>query len=298
MIPRDILRQVKRLEITTRHLVEDVFSGQYHSVFKGRGMEFVEVREYQPGDDYRTIDWNVTARSDRPFVKRFVEERELTVMLVVDLSRSGQFGSGRRTKNEVAAELCALLAFSAIRNKDKVGLLAFTDHVELFVPPAKSRQHVLRLIRDILAFEPAGRGTRVGLALDEMSRVLKRQAVVFLISDFIDEGYERALKIAARRHDLVVVRLRDPRESQLPAVGLVAVEDLEAGGVVVLDASDRRVRQRYADEAAARAQALTDLCRASATDVIDVSPGETAGDTVAPLAEFFRARARRVRHGR
>jgi uncharacterized protein (DUF58 family) len=188
MIPREVLRKVRRLEIVTRHLVNDVFSGQYQSVFKGRGVEFVEVREYQPGDDVRTIDWNVTARSGFPYVKRFAEERELTVMLLVDLSRSGEFGSSRRTKNEVAAELSALLAFSAIQNKDKVGLLAFTDRVEHLIPPKRSRSHVLRLIRDILAFRPAGTGTDIGLALETVGRVLGRRAVVFLISDFIAEA--------------------------------------------------------------------------------------------------------------
>jgi uncharacterized protein (DUF58 family) len=295
VIPREVLRQVKRLEISTRHLVNDVFSGQYHSVFKGRGMEFDEVREYQPGDDFRTIDWNVTARSGHPFVKRYVEERELTVMLLVDLSRSGEFGSEGRTKNAVAAELSALLAFSATKNKDKVGLLAFTDRVERFIPPKKSRSHVLRLVRDILALKPSGRRTDLGLALQQVGRLVKRRAVVFLISDFIARGYEPVFRVTARRHDLIGVRLRDRRESELPAIGLVEMEDLERGVRVLVDTSAPAAREAHALAARRRDGELRELFLSTGTDLVDIPPD---GNYVVPLIRFFRTRARRARSGR
>src|ERR1041385_4921719 len=218
MIPREILKKVRQIEIRTNREVTDVLGGQYHSVFKGHGMEFEEVREYLPGDEVRSIDWNVTARFGHPYVKKFKEERELTVMLVVDVSASGQFGSVRQTKNELAAELAAVLAFSAIRNNDKGGLIMFTDTVELFVPPKKGRRHVLRVIREILAFQPKGRGTNVGLALDYLRQVTPRRGVTFLLSDFQDKDFRKKLQIAGRRHDLVALSLRDPREEQLPAV--------------------------------------------------------------------------------
>jgi uncharacterized protein (DUF58 family) len=292
MIPKEILRKVRRIEIRTRHLVNDVFAGEYHSVFKGRGMEFVGVREYEPGDDIRTIDWNVTARLGHPFVKKFQEERELTVVLMVDASGSGQFGSVERMKGEIAAEICALLAFSAIKNNDKVGLLIFTDHVEKFVPPKKGREHVLRVIREILYFEPKGTGTDLEGALRHLLRMLKRKAVVFLVSDFLDSGYDRVLRIAARKHDMVAVSVTDPRESVFPASGFVDLEDAETGERLTFDAGDRRAR------AAFEAVALVDEERRAKTlsvlreKVVSIRTDESY---VEPLMSFFRRRAAMLR---
>jgi uncharacterized protein (DUF58 family) len=297
MIPRDILRKVKRLEISTRHLVNDVFSGQYHSVFKGRGMEFNEVRQYQPGDDIRTIDWNVTARTGEPYVKRYVEERDLTVMLLVDLSRSQAFGTRSQRKSEVAAELCALLAFVAIRNQDRVGFLAFTDQVERFIPPAKGRRHGLRVIREVLAASPAGVRTDVGVALEHVGRVLKHRAVVFVISDFIAPDFRTSFRTAAKRHDVVGMRLVDPRERELPALGLCLVEHLETGERLWVDLGRRAVRTAYEREAQARAERVRRLFTASGSDLIEI-PVEADGAYVGPLIQFFRRRAARVRQGR
>src|SRR5262245_14492569 len=219
MLPRDIVRQVRRLHIRARRAVEDLLGGEYHSVFKGAGIAFEEVREYQPGDDVRAIDWNVTARMGHPFIKRFVEERELTVMLLVDASGSQKFGSRRQSKRDVAGELAAILAFSAIANNDKVGLMVFSDQVEKYVPPRKGVRHVLRLIRDVLFFEPERSGTCLRAALDYLNRVLRRRAIVFLLSDFLDTDFDKALKRTGRRHDLVLVDIADPREESLPDVG-------------------------------------------------------------------------------
>src|SRR6516225_7269677 len=246
MLPREVLRQIRRLQLKARRAVEDLLGGEYHSVFKGTGIAFEEVREYQPGDDIRTIDWNVTARMGHPFIKRFVEERELTVMLAVDCSGSHQFGTQLQQKREVAAELAAILAFSAIRNNDKVGLIEFTDRVERFVPPRKGTRHVLRLIRDVLFFQPTHRGTALGEGLDYLNRLLHRRSIVFLFSDFLDQGYERALKRTARHHDLIAVRISDPREEQLPAVGLLELEDAETGKRLLVDAGSGRVRDAFA----------------------------------------------------
>jgi len=216
VIPKELLKQIRRIQIRTSHLVNDVLAGQYESVFKGQGMEFKEVREYQPGDDIRSIDWNVTARTGRPFVKLFTEERELTVMLVVDVSGSGIFGSQEKLKNEMAAELCALLAFSAIKNNDKVGLIMFTGDVEKYVPPKKGRPHVLRVIREVLYYEPVNRGTDLVAALEFLNRVTTRRCVVFLVSDFMAEGYEKVLRVVSKRHDVIAVTITDPREEALP----------------------------------------------------------------------------------
>ncbi|NUO81345.1 DUF58 domain-containing protein, partial [candidate division KSB1 bacterium] len=235
MIPKEILKKVRRLEIQTRALVNDVFSGEYHSVFKGRGMAFAEVREYVLGDDVRNIDWNVTARTGHPFVKVFDEERELTVMLLVDVSSSGEFGTHEQMKGDIAAEICALLAFSAIKNNDKVGLIIFTDRIEKFVPPKKGRTHVLRVLREVLYHKPEGHGTNITTALEYLNRVIRRKAVVFLVSDFLSEGYEKALRVAGKRHDLVAIPITDPRETEIPNVGLVELEDAETGEVHLLD---------------------------------------------------------------
>jgi len=290
MIPREILKQVRRIEISTRGLVNDVFSGEYHSVFKGRGMSFAEVREYAYGDDVRAIDWNVTARTGAPFVKIFEEERELTVMLLVDLSASGDFGTRGRMKSELAVEICALLAFSAIKNNDKVGLVIFSDHVEKFVPPRKGRGHVLRVLRELLYHRPEGRGTDIGQALEYLARVQRKRAVTFLVSDFRDQGFEKALAVAGRRHDLVAVRIEDPREHEMPPVGLVELEDPETGGRVVVNTSSPRFRSAFGAVNAKRRADLDRALRRSKVDVIDV---ETGRPYVKALMRFFEQRMRR-----
>ncbi|MEI6084481.1 MAG: DUF58 domain-containing protein, partial [Verrucomicrobiota bacterium] len=261
-----------------------------HSVFKGRGMEFEEVREYMPGDEVRAIDWNVTARFGHPYIKKFKEERELTVMLVVDVSASGQFGSGQQSKNELAAELAAVLAFSAIRNNDKVGVILFTDRIEKYVAPEKGRRHVLRVIREILAFKPTGHGTNLELALDYLNRVQRRRAVTFVLSDFQDTGFEKKLRISGKRHDVVALGLRDPREEELPAVGLVELRDAETGEHALVDTFDRRVREDFATKARARLAALKDAFRSAGVDQIEI---RTDTDYMRPLVKFFRMRERR-----
>jgi uncharacterized protein (DUF58 family) len=289
--PRELIRRVRRIEIRTRRLVEESLAGAYHSSFKGRGMEFAEVREYTPGDDVRTIDWNVTARMGHPFVKKFTEERELTVVLLVDASASGRFGTEPSTKLQMAAEISALLTFSALRNNDRVGLLLFTDEVELFLPPRKGREHGLRVLREVLAFEPHGRATRINQALEYLQRVVTKRAVVFLVSDFFDDGYERTLRVAARKHDMVAISVEDPRESQLPPVGLVAVVDPESGQPGVIDSSSSRVRKRYADFAAAARQGKKDVLRRCGVELLELSTGVPYE---IPFVRFFRERARRV----
>ena len=294
MIPREILKKVRQIEIRTNREVTDVLGGQYHSVFKGRGMEFEEVREYLPGDEVRSIDWNVTARFGHPYIKKFKEERELTVMLLVDVSASGQFGSVRQTKNELAAELAAVLAFSAIRNNDKVGLIMFTDEIEKFVPPKKGRRHVLRVIREILAFAPKGRGTNMELALDYLNHVQTRRAVTFVLSDFqvADEvAVKKKLRVASNRHDVVALSLRDPREEELPAVGLVELRDAETGERALVDTFDRSVREQYSAQARARLTALQQLLRSATVDHVEIRCDQ---DYMLPLIKFFRMRERRI----
>lgn len=290
MIPREILKQVRRIEISTRGLVNEVFSGEYHSVFKGRGMNFAEVREYQYGDDIRSIDWNVTARNGSPFVKIFEEERELTVMLVVDVSASGDFGSRERLKGEVAVEICALLAFSAIKNNDKVGLIIFSDRIEKFVPPRKGRRHVLRVLRELLYHRPEGRGTDITGALEYLTHVQRKKAVTFLVSDFRDEGFDKALAVAGRRHDLIAVRLGDVRERELPPLGYLELEDPETGGRIVTNTSDPEFRIAFAARVANERSDLDRAMRKSKVDVIDI---ETGQPYVRPLMRFFQERARR-----
>ena len=290
MIPREILKEVRRIEISTRGLVNEVFSGEYHSVFKGRGMSFAEVREYQYGDDVRSIDWNVTARTGSPFVKVFEEERELTVMLLVDVSASGDFGTQRKLKSQVAVEICALLAFSAIKNNDKVGLIVFSDHVEKFVPPRKGRRHVLRVLRELLYHRPEGRGTDIGAALEYLAHVQRKRAVAFLVSDFRDQGFDRSLAVAGRRHDLVAVRVGDAREQELPPLGFIELEDPESGERAVVNTSSRVFRSAFRAVETARREALDRALRRSQVDVIDVSTGEP---WVKPLMRFFQRRMRR-----
>ena len=292
MVPAEILKKVKRIEIRTRHLVNTVFSGEYHSVFKGQGVVFAEVRDYQMGDDIRTIDWNVTARMGHPFVKVFDEERELTVMLMVDASASADFGTVAQMKGEIGVEICALLAFSAIQNNDRVGLIIFTDDVEAFIPPKKGKKHVLRVIRELLYFRPSRRGTNIGAALDYLGRVTTRRSVVFLISDFMDSGYEAALRVANRRHDLVTIALKDPREAVLPDVGIVELEDAETGEEILVDTSDSALRTSFARFSQEAVEARDRLFRTVGIDTIDVN---TNASYVEPLMQFFKMRARKIR---
>jgi uncharacterized protein (DUF58 family) len=292
MLPHDVLRQIRRLHWKARRAVEDLLGGEYHSVFKGTGIVFEDVRAYQPGDDVRMIDWNVTARMGQPFIKRFVEERELTVLLMVDCSGSQLFGTQMQQKREVAAELAAVLAFSAIRNNDKVGLISFSDRVERFVPPGKGARHVLRIIRDILFFQAQHRGTSLTEALHYLNRVQRRRAIVFLLSDFLDKDFEGALKRTGRRHDLIAVRIRDPREEELPAVGLLQLEDAETGAPLVIDTSSTKIRRAFADKARRRREALTHVTRSAGIDLIDVS---TQGGHLDALIRFFHLRERRQR---
>src|SRR5258707_5240705 len=270
MLPAEILRKVRRIEIRTNRLVNESLAGQYHSVFKGRGMEFSEVREYQFGDDIRSIDWNVTARVGHPYVKKHVEERELTVLLLVDFSGSGDFGTRRQFKREIEAEICALLAFSAIKNNDRVGLIAFTDRVETFLRPRKGKEHVLRVIREVLYFKAQGRGTDIGQALQFMYRTITKRSVVFLISDFLGDGFARPLRVAARKHDIIAISVTDPREEDLPPVGLVDLEDAETGERVLVDtrsAATRAAFRRWADRRRAERQALF---RSVAVDALEL----------------------------
>ncbi|MFQ5702754.1 MAG: DUF58 domain-containing protein [Gemmatimonadales bacterium] len=292
MIPKEILKKVRRVEISTRGMVNDVFSGQYHSVFKGRGMNFAEVREYQFGDDVRTIDWNVTARVGSPYIKIFEEERELTVMLVVDVSGSGDFGSVERMKGEIAVEICALLAFSAIKNNDKVGLIIFSDRIEKFVPPRKGRSHVLRVLRELLYFEPEGGGTDVGMALEYLTRVIRRRAVVFVVSDFIARDYGRPLNIAGRRHDVVAIHVSDRREREIPPVGIMEIEDAETGERLLVDTSDSSFRETLAAQVRAFEEERRKMFRKMNVDFIEV---RTDRPYFEPLTRFFAQRARRFR---
>jgi uncharacterized protein (DUF58 family) len=295
MNAREILKKIRRIELKTRGAVAETFSGQYRSVFKGRGMNFEEVREYQAGDEVRTIDWNVTARLGEvrgdAFVKKFTEERELTVMLIVDVSASGEFGSVNLSKRELAAELACLLAFSAIRNNDKVGLILFSDHVEHFIPPKKGRVHTLRLIRDILFFEPKGRRTNPGEALSYLNRIVDRRSVVFLISDFQAPDFSKELSITARRHDLIAMQVVDPREKELPDVGWLTLEDAETGEQIEVNTSDRRVRAALAERVRALAQTRLKDFRRKRIDTVTIHTDE---DYVVPLRTFFRNRERRL----
>lgn len=287
-----ILSKIRRLELRTRGLVEASFAGQYRSVFKGRGMNFEEVREYQPGDEVRTIDWNVTARLGVPHIKKFTEERELTVMLMVDVSASGGYGSVNLSKRELAAEVACVIAFSAIRNNDKVGLLLFSDHVELYIPPKKGRHHTLRIIREILYFNPVGKGTRPAEALHYVNRVLTRKAVVFLISDFEADDFDRELAITARRHDLIAMPVSDPAEEELPDVGIVTFEDAETGEQIEVNTSNASVRSAYGHLAEKRREELEREFRRKRIDAVWL---ETDRDYLPALQVFFRTRERRLR---
>ena len=291
MLPADILKKIRRIEIRTNRLVNESLAGEYHSVFKGRGMEFSEVREYQFGDDIRSIDWNVTSRMGHPYVKKHVEERELTVILLVDFSASGEFGTRRQFKREIEAEICAILAFSAIKNSDRVGLIAFTDRIETFLSPRKGKDHVLRVIREVLYFRPRGRATDLGMALQFMYRTITKRAVVFVVSDFLAQGYEQPLRVAARKHDVIAITVTDPREEDLPPIGLLDLEDAETGARVLVDASDRRTRERFKAWAERRRVARETLFRANAIDNLELF---TDRPYDVPLLRFFHKRARRM----
>lgn len=294
----EIVAKVRRIEIRTSRLVTETMAGQYHSVFKGRGMNVEEVREYVPGDEVRTIDWNVTARTGRPFVKKFTEERELTILLLVDVSASERFGSGATSKRELAAEVASTIALSAIQNHDKVGLVLFTDQIEQYVPPGKGRSHVLRVVREILFFEPAHGGTDIPRALDFANQVVHRRAIAFLLSDFLLPGglaagrdaFARALRLTNRRHDLIALALQDPREQDLPDVGRVVLEDAESGAQVEVDTGSAAVRRRVAEAAVDERQALLQLFRGAGVDALELG---TATPYLPALLRFFRMRARR-----
>lgn len=284
---KELLKKVRLVELKTRGLSDHIFSGEYHSAFKGRGMAFSEVREYMPGDEVRTIDWNVTARFGHPFVKIFEEERELTVVLVADVSGSGEFGTAQQLKRELITEVCATLAFSAIKNNDKVGLILFSDRVEKFIPPKKGRTHILRMVRELIEFKPEGRGTDITGALRYLNNVIKKRSIAFLISDMLDEGYENALKIANRKHDLVVLRTTDPRETELPAAGLMQFVDPETGATRWVDTSSKRIRKAYRTEALKRQNGVREALKRAGVDnaVIDTREGY-----VRPLMNLFKRR--------
>lgn len=291
MLPRHLLRRIRRLHLRARRAVEDMLGGEYRSIFKGAGLAFEEVRAYLPGDDVRSIDWNVTARMGHPFIKRYVEERELTVLLAVDVSGSLDFGTQEQPKRDAVAELAALLAFCAAANNDKVGLVLFSDRVEKYVPPRKGVRHLLRLIREVLHFRPEGRGTDLAAGLDFLNRVRRRRGLVFLFSDFDDTGFERSFRRAARRHDLIAVRVSDPREEELPDVGLMVLEDAETGRQAWIDTSDPEFRAGQEDHRRRRREALNFLTRSARVDLVEVS---TDGNHLDALTRFFRLREKRL----
>ena len=293
MLTGDLIARIRRIEITTRKLANDSFAGEYHSVFKGRGMEFDEVRQYQPGDDVRSIDWNVTARTGEPYVKSYIEERELTVMLAVDVSGSGDFGTRNRFKRELAGELAAVMSFAATTNNDKVGLLLFTDRVELLVPPRKGRSHVLRMVRDLLVFQPVSSGTDIRLALDTVHQMLKRRSIVFLVSDFLadPESYRQAMLVTNRRHDVVAFDLNDPLENEIADVGLLALEDAESGQLRWVDTGNKEWKREFTDRVARLKEGKHKVFTAAGVDRISVT---TERDYVAAVGAFFKDRLRRL----
>jgi uncharacterized protein (DUF58 family) len=290
MIPQELIKKVRQIQIYSSRAVDASFAGQYESVFKGRGMQFDEVREYTPGDDIRSIDWNVTARAGRPYVKRFVEEREMTVIFAVDLSASGEFGTVNKMKNELAAEFCAVLAFAAAKNNDKVGLLIFTDRVELYIPPKKGSRHVLRLIRELLYFKMPRRRTNLVLALDYIAKVTRKRATVFLVSDFIETEFKKSLSLLNRRHDMIAVPVRDRAEVSMPAVGLIEFQDAETGEVILVDTSSKRFRSQYGQKSANRFESLRSMFRSVNVDCIPIT---TDRPYLHDLVQFFHMRHRR-----
>ena len=296
MLTNELIAKIRRIEITTRKLVNDSFAGEYHSVFKGRGMEFVEVRQYHPGDDVRTIDWNVTARTGEPHIKSYAEERELTVMLVVDASRSGDFGTRNRFKRELAAELAAVMSFAATTNNDKVGLLIFTDRVELLIPPRKGRSHVLRMVRDLLVFQPEGAGTDIRTALETINLLLKRRSIVFVISDFLaePESYRQTLFATSRRHDVVAFDIDDPMEREIADVGIIALEDAETGLLRWVDTGSEAWRRTFSEKVVRFVEDKKEAFSSASVDRVNV---RTDRDYVAEVATFFKNRLRRLAQG-
>ena len=290
MLPREIVRKIRQIEIRTNKAVNTILGGEYHSVFKGQGVEFSEVRQYQAGDDIRSIDWNVTARMGHPFVKKFVEEREQTVMLLVDASASQSFGSQSQSKREIASEIAAVLAFSAIKNSDRIGLLIFTDQVEKYVPPKKGRQHVLRLVREILCFNPERSGTSINIALENLFQTQKRNCIAFLISDFMDNGFGKSLKVAAKKHDVIAVKITDPREQELTKLGLINLEDPETKETLLVDLSGSKLRQLYKTEVLKREGQLRQELK-----LVDTIQINTASSYVDPIVKFFKQREKRYR---
>jgi len=287
---KEILKKVRRIEIHSRCLVNDVFAGEYESVFKGRGMDFAEVREYQPGDEIRTIDWNVTARTGHPYVKIFTEERELTVFLLVDLSSSSVFGTVQNMKSEIIFEICGVLALSAVKNNDKIGLIGFTDKIEKYIPPAKGEAHVLRILRDLLYYLPQKKRTALGQALEFLNKITRRRAVVFLISDFIANDFQTPLKIANKQHDIISIVVSDPREENLPPLGFIQLEDAETGEQILVNTGDSQITKQFTTLARQRKEQLKEFFRSLNIDTIWLS---TSGDYIKELTGFFRTRSRR-----
>ena len=285
-----LLKKVRKIEIKTKGLSNHIFAGEYHTAFKGSGMAFSEVREYRPGDEIRSIDWNVTARYNAPFVKVFEEEREMTVMLLIDVSASGNFGTKEQFKRELATEIAAILAFSAIKNNDKVGVIFFTDVIEQFIPPKKGKSHILRIIREVLAFQPKGKGTDIAGALEYFNSVIKKRSICFILSDFISKPFDKPLKIASKKHDLVALRIHDKREDTLPNVGLVPMQDAESEQMIFVDTSSKKIREDFAKTRLAKTEAIKKLFPASGVDLIDITTGT---DYVKPLINFFKTRGRR-----
>ena len=290
MIPQDLIKKIRQIQIYTSRAVDASFAGQYESVFKGRGMQFDEVREYTPGDDIRTIDWNVTARTGKPYIKRFVEEREMTVMFAVDLSASGDFGTVNKAKNELAAEFCAVLAFAAAKNNDKVGLLIFTDRIELYIPPKKGISHMLRLVRELLYFKMPKRKTNIGEALDYLGKVIRKKATMFLVSDFIETDFKRPLSLLNKRHDVIAVTVRDKAEITLPGIGLIEFADAETGEIILIDTSSRKFRNQYSNTTALRFDELKNMLRTINVDCISIS---TDKPYIQDLVRFFHMRHKR-----
>ncbi|MBX2975695.1 MAG: DUF58 domain-containing protein [Ignavibacteriaceae bacterium] len=290
MLTKELLGKVRQIEIRTKGLVNQVFSGEYHSIFKGRGMAFSEVREYQIGDDIRNIDWNVTARFGHPFVKIFEEERELTVMLLVDLSGSQSFGSHKKTKQQIAAELSAIFAFSALKNNDKVGMILFSDKIEKFIPPKKSKSHTLRIIRELLSFEPSGKGTNLNLALEYLTKTIKKRSIVFLLSDFNDKGYDKLISIVSRKHDLVPIVLEDKREAEIPKIGLINFVDPETGKSMLIDSSSEGFRRWYQNTYSKIHLEQKQTFVKNDIDYININTNESY---IKPLVNFFKAREKR-----
>lgn len=291
MLPKEIIRKIRRIQITTSRLVTDILSGQYESVFKGRGMEFDEVREYQPGDEVRSIDWNVTARMGHPYIKKYVEERQLTVMILLDASGSSYFGTRLRLKMELAAELSAVLAFAAIQNNDRVGLIIFTDRIEKFIPPRKGLQHVLRVIREAIYFKPKGRGTDIEGALEYLNNVMTRRAVAFIISDFFAKDYKKSISIANKKHDVIAVTITDPSEKELPPVGMIELRDAESGRAFTVDTSSESTRRLYSAKAVSMSEGRSRIFGSAGVDHIDIS---TDRPYVNELVKFFRMRKRKI----